>query len=98
GRPDLPWTTRRANLLVEGVELPHAAGGILRIGPVRLEVTAQTYPCARMEEAHAGLLSALAKAWRGGGTCRVLEGGPIALGDPAEVIVRPPHIMRRLPG
>ena len=53
---------------------------------------AQTYPCARMEEAQAGLLSALAKDWRGGVTCRVLEGGPIALGDPVEVTVRPPRV------
>lgn len=97
-RPDLPWTARRANLLVEGVELPRAAGGVLRIGPVRLEVTAQTYPCARMEEAQAGLLSALAEDWRGGVTCRVLEGGPIALGDPVEVTARPPRVERRLPG
>ena len=66
--------------------------------PVRLEVTAQTYPCARMEEAQAGLLSALARDWRGGVTCRVLDGGPIALGDPVEVTARPPRIERRLPG
>jgi hypothetical protein len=49
----LPWTARRANLLVEGVELPRAAGGVLRIGAVQLEVTGQTYPCSRMEEAQA---------------------------------------------
>jgi MOSC domain-containing protein YiiM len=96
--PHLPWTVRRANLLVEGVELPRAAGGMLRIGAVRLEVTGQTYPCARMEEAQAGLLSALARDWRGGVTCRVLEGGPIGLGDPVEVTARPPRIERRLPG
>ena len=98
GRPDLPWTTRRANLLVEGVELPRAAASILRIGPVRLEVTAQTYPCARMEEARAGLLSALAIDWRGGVTCRVLKGGSIALGDPVEVLLRSRRAERRLPG
>jgi MOSC domain-containing protein YiiM len=98
GQPGLPWTARRANLLVEGVELPRAAGGVLCIGPVRLEITAQTYPCNRMEEAQAGLLSALAKHWRGGVTCRVLEGGPVALGDPVEVLVRPAPTGRRLPG
>jgi MOSC domain-containing protein YiiM len=54
GAPGLPWTTRRANLLVEGVELPRGKGGVLRIGPVRVEVTGQTYPCVRMEQAHAG--------------------------------------------
>lgn len=98
GHPNLPWTARRANLLVEGVELPRAVGGILHIGSVRLEVTAQTYPCARMEEAQAGLLAALAKDWRGGVTCRVLDGGPVILGDAVEVTVRPPRAERRLPG
>ena len=89
---------RRANLLVEGVELPRAKGGAHRVGPVRLEVTGQTYPCIRMEEARAGLLKALARDWRGGVTCRVLSGGPIALGDAVEVLVRPREVVPRLPG
>lgn len=98
GRTNLPWTVRRANLLVEGVELPRT-GGILRIGTVRLEITAQTYPCARMEEACKDLLSALAQDWRGGVTCCVLEGGDIALGDSVEVCLRPPvRAKARLPG
>jgi MOSC domain-containing protein YiiM len=97
-QPSLSWTTRRANLLVEGAELPRAAGSILRIGAVRLEVTAQTFPCARMEEAWAGLWSALAKDWQGGVTCRVLEGGPIGLGDEVEVLAQRPLVVRRLPG
>jgi MOSC domain-containing protein YiiM len=98
GDPALPWTVRRANLLVEGVELPRAKGGIVRIGPVRLKVTGQTYPCVRMEEARAGLLKALAGDWRGGVTCRVLAGGQIELGDPVEVLLRPPEVVPRLPG
>ncbi len=98
GESGLPWTTRRANLLVEGVELPRAKGGLIGIGPVRLEVTGQTYPCVRMEEARAGLLKALAREWRGGLTCRVLSGGPIALGDAVEVLVRPREVLPRLPG
>jgi MOSC domain-containing protein YiiM len=98
GESGLPWTTRRANLLVEGVELPRAKGGLIGIGPVRLEVTGQTYPCVRMEEAGTGLLKALARDWRGGLTCRVLSGGPIALGDAVEVLVRPREVLPRLPG
>lgn len=94
----LPWTVRRANLLIEGVRLPRAAGGIVRIGQVRLEVTGQTYPCQRMNEACAGLLSALAKDWRGGVTARVIEGGFVAHGDCVEVLVDPPEIKPRLPG
>jgi MOSC domain-containing protein YiiM len=97
GTPALAWTARRANLLVEHIELPRAAGGILRIGDVRLEVTAQTYPCRRMDEAFAGLLRALAKDWRGGVTCRVLSAGRISVGDPVEVLVRPPERTMALP-
>ena len=97
GADGLPWTARRANLLVADVALPRAAGGVVRIGPVLIEVTGQTYPCARMEEAHAGLLKVLARAWRGGVTARVLEGGRIALGDRVEVLVSPPEVKPRLP-
>jgi MOSC domain-containing protein YiiM len=86
GAPDLPWTSRRANLLVEGLALPRARGSILGLGAVRLEVTGQTYPCVRMEQVHKGLLRALASDWRGGLTCTVLAGGPVRLGDPVTVL------------
>jgi MOSC domain-containing protein YiiM len=94
----VPWTARRANLLVEGVELPRALGGIVRIGPVLLEITFPTTPCKRMDEARAGLMRALYPEWRGGVTCRVLEGGRVAIGDPVAVIVSPPERTIRLPG
>jgi MOSC domain-containing protein YiiM len=98
GPVPLPWTARRANLLVEGLVLPRAAGAILTVGPVRLEVTAQTYPCRRMDEVHQGLLKALALEWRGGVTCRVLEGGRMAIGCAITVVSSPrPHV-QRLPG
>jgi MOSC domain-containing protein YiiM len=96
---DLPWTARRANLLIEGVDLPRAVGSVLRVGAARLEVSGQTYPCVRMEEVCPGLLKALAKDWRGGVTCRVLAGGLIRTGDPVQVPVRrPPEPVPRLPG
>jgi MOSC domain-containing protein YiiM len=85
GPVPLPWTMRRANLLVEGVPLPRGKGGLVRIGPVLLEVTAQTYPCARMDQAHPGLLKALGPDWRGGVTTRVLAGGAITIGDPVTI-------------
>ena len=77
---ELPWTTRRANLLLTGVDL--AAAGVLRIGEVELEVTGETAPCERMEEAFAGLRAALTPAWRGGVTCRVRRPGLLAPGAP----------------
>ena len=98
GPPDLPWTTRRANLYVEGIRLPRAKGGVLQIGPVVLEITGQTNPCHRMEEVQRGLLSALHPAWRGGVTCKVREGGTIKLGDVVEILVAPKEHVIRLPG
>ena len=91
GRPELPWTTRRANLLVTGIDLAaanqaaaaSAEGCVLRVGAIELEVTGETAPCDRMEEACPGLRAALAVGGRGGVTCRVLRGGELAAGDPA---------------
>jgi MOSC domain-containing protein YiiM len=77
----LPWTTRRANLLVEGVAAPQKAGGQVCIGNVVLEVMLETDPCQLMENAHAGLRSALTPNWRGGVCCKVIAGGEIRLGD-----------------
>lgn len=86
GNPDLHWTARRANLLVEGLSLPRGVGSEISVGPVRLEVTAQTTPCARMDEIWQGLRRALAPDWRGGITARVISGGPVALGDPVKIL------------
>jgi MOSC domain-containing protein YiiM len=93
----LDWTARRANLLVEGIRLPRAVGATLRIGPVLLEVTYPTTPCARMNEARPGLLKALYPEWRGGVTCRVLEGGHVEIGAPVDIVQSPPEQQRRLP-
>lgn len=87
---ELRWTTRRANLLIEGIALPQVRGAFVRIGPVLLEVTGPTHPCQRMEEARPGLLAALRPDWRGGVSCRVLEGGILVLGDVVTALL-PPH-------
>ena len=79
---DIPWTARRANLLLEGVGLEATAGRSLTVGDVMLEITGETLPCARMDETHAGLREALGPEWRGGVTARVLSGGTIRVGDP----------------
>jgi MOSC domain-containing protein YiiM len=98
GVAPLAWTARRANLLVEGVALPRALGGIVRIGPVVLEVTYPTTPCRRMDEVRAGLMKALYPDWRGGITARIVEGGLVALGNPVDVLLAPPERKIRLPG
>jgi MOSC domain-containing protein YiiM len=82
---DTSWTLRRANLCVEGIELPQAPGVRLRIGEVLLETTYETDPCGRMDEQLPGLRKALEPDWRGGVRARVLEEGEIALGDPVVI-------------
>lgn len=77
----LPWTTRRANLLVEGIDLPETTGAVLHVGAVLLLVTGEVDPCSRMDEQCPGLTAALQPAWRGGVSCTVLDGGSVALGD-----------------
>lgn len=85
---EVPWTTRRANVLVEGLELAGRVGWRLTIGEVMLEITGETTPCSRMDAQVAGLTAALAAGWRAGVTCRVLQGGEIGRGD--AVTLEPP--------
>jgi MOSC domain-containing protein YiiM len=80
---------RRANLLVTGVDLANTRGRVLRIGACRLRVYGETKPCWQMEEAHAGLQSALRPDWRGGAFAEVLDDGQIAVGDRVEWVEEP---------
>jgi len=83
---DLHWTTRRANLLVEGISFnPASVGDVIKIGGLHLQITRETDPCQRMEDVQSGLMKALAPDWRGGACCRVIRGGDIAVGDRVEV-------------
>jgi MOSC domain-containing protein YiiM len=82
----VPWTTRRANLLVEGVTLPQRAGDVIEIANVRLLVTMEVNPCGRMEEQYEGLRAALTPDWRGGVACSVLKAGSVRLGDEVSVL------------
>lgn len=77
----LDWTTRRANLLVEGMDLIKTTRQVLQIGDLILEVTGESRPCVRMDEAHDGLLAALQQDWRGGVCCRVVQTARIHAGD-----------------
>ena len=83
---DLPWTVRRANLLIKGFEfLPTDIGRIIYIGSVVLEIACETDPCWKMDKAHQGLKDALMASCRGGVCCRVLQAGTITTGDNVEL-------------
>ena len=78
---ELHWTVRRANLLVEGMRFENSTKKQIQIGEVLLEVTGETDPCDRMDEAAPGLYQALLPQWRGGACCRVIKAGTISLED-----------------
>jgi len=82
---ELPWTTRRANLLVDGVEFDESyVNRKVRIGEVELVVTRETTPCSLMDAQQAGLTAALTPDWRGGICCNVVKPGTVKLGDQVE--------------
>ncbi len=84
---DLPWTTRRANILIENIDFHQGSGYKIQIGEVLLLVTRQTDPCSRMDEQYSGLTNALMSDWRGGVCCSVVKGGNISLGDEVKLIL-----------
>ena len=77
----LPPPVVPPNVLVEGIELASTPGARLRVGSALLEVTGETDPCVRMDDAKPGLFAALEKDSRGGVCCRVVEGGIVSAGD-----------------
>jgi MOSC domain-containing protein YiiM len=78
---DLPWWYRRANLLIEGLDLSATIGRTLSIGSIRIQVHGETKPCGLMDQQHAGLRQALVPDCRGGVYGQVLSGGTIRVGD-----------------
>ena len=82
---EIPWTMRRSNLLVEGIDLPQAAGSLLKIGNLTLRVMTEIDPCSRMDEQCQGLTESLRPDWRGGVGCSVLEGASVRLGDAVSI-------------
>jgi MOSC domain-containing protein YiiM len=83
----LPWTVRRANLLVDGVSFDSSMiGQQIKIGQCILYVTGETDPCPRMDAQHQGLTQALTPDWRGGVCCRVIADGRIKVGDQMMII------------
>lgn len=77
---ELPWHTRRANLLVSGVHLSTLIGRTIEIGSLRLLIHGETKPCGIMDQAFPGLKNALQANFRGGVHAEVLTDGTLAKG------------------
>lgn len=83
---DMPWHTRRANLLIEGCDLRTAVGRRLQIGDCRFAIGGETEPCQRMDELQAGLRQALAPDMRAGVWGKVLQGGRLEVGQSVHLL------------
>ena len=84
---ELPWTLRRANILIDGLRFSaFDVGRIIRIGDAELQVMIETDPCPRMDAQHQGLTAALLPEWRAGVCCKVLKSGLVRVGDPVHYL------------
>jgi MOSC domain-containing protein YiiM len=83
----LPWTIRRANLLLKGLQCDaRLVGKQIKIGGLILLVTGETDPCPKMDAQVMGLMQALTPDWRGGVCCKVIADGRIKIGDSVSII------------
>lgn len=82
---DIPWVVRRANFLIEGVDLAATLGQVVSIGPVQIRIHGETRPCDIMESQQKGLRDVLKPNRRGGVHGEVVVGGVIRVGDAVQV-------------
>ena len=78
---DLPWHTRRANVLVEASGLADLIGQTIVIGSAEIAIKGETEPCGLMDTQYRGLRRALEPDCRGGVHGRIVKSGRFRLGD-----------------
>lgn len=78
---EVPPDRLRRNLVTSGINLAALKHRRFRIGGALLEYSGECHPCSRMEE-ELGPGGYNALRGHGGITARVIEGGPLRLGDP----------------
>lgn len=90
GAPVRSELTRRNVTLSHG-EVPRTPGVRMRVGGALLEVVRVAAPCRLLDDTiGVGAMEALRR--RGGTVLRVLESGPITVGDTVEVVEEPSEV------
>ena len=81
---------RRANLLVEGLDLAACRGGSLQIDEVAIDVIGETRPCELLDDdGRIGLCASLRPELRGGIFGRIRAGGELRIGAVVLAVPRP---------
>lgn len=86
GDQSLVPSTRRANVVISGIDLSQTIGKSLRIGEVEMQVNGETKPCELMDKQRIGLRTALEPEMRGGVNGAVEKPGIIRIGDTVAVL------------
>ena len=85
GRDNVRPQDLRRNIVVRGINLLALKGRRFRVGGICLETSGECHPCSRLEET-LGPGGYNAVRGLGGITARIIQGGPIQLGDLVEPI------------
>ena len=78
---DLPWHTRRANVLIDTDTLVHLIGSTIHIGLAHVLIHQETTPCDEMDQFFPGLRRALTPDCHGGVYGQIVKGGKIRVSN-----------------
>lgn len=81
GNPELPASTFRRNVVIDGLDLNALIGKTFRLGGVLLEGSEECSPCYWMDKACGKSGTEALMKGRGGLRCRILENGELQLGE-----------------
>lgn len=77
----LHWTMRKANIIIEGIDLENTKDEYLMIGDFYLQIIGENVPGKDMDDQFLGLTKALTPNWKGGVVCKIIREGAVNEND-----------------